>query len=127
MPRNDAYKPEQSNVALWPNDRKQRDSDPDLTGTAQIIDEETGEITEYWANAWENDPGGKRPAISIKLKKKEAPRQHAASRRHEPATTGKRYGTRQRPSNMETWETKYGGKDKGAENPPHDFEDEIPF
>lgn len=130
MPRDDVYKPEQSNVALWPNERKQRDSDPDLTGTAQIVDEATGEVTEYWASAWENEPGGKRPVINIKLKRKDAAptaRQHVASRRHDPQSAGKRYAARPRQqSNMETWEKKHGGKPQPP--PDNDFhDDDVPF
>lgn len=124
MPR-DGYKPEQSSVSLWPNDRKQRDTDPDLTGTAQILDEETGAVTEYWANAWENEPGGNRPVISIKLKRKDAAAPRQQQQRSAP---GKRYGTRQRPSNMETWERTHGNGGRQQQRQTDDLpDDDIPF
>lgn len=119
MPRNESYKPQQSRVSLWPNDKKQRENDPDLTGTAQIIDEGTGEVVEYWANAWENDGEGNRPVLSISLKRKEgAPQQQRTT----AAAPAKRYGTRPRPSNIETWEQKHG-------KPPTapDDDEDLPF
>ena len=56
---------------IWKNDRKEKDTHPDFTGSLNV------EGVEYWVSAWKRKPDAnpKAPALSfsIKLKEQRAP------------------------------------------------------
>lgn len=62
--------------AIWGNNQKAKDTDPDYTGSVNV------EGVEYWVNGWKRGPDAnpKSPAMkfSIKMKQGQPPR-------HEPA------------------------------------------
>ena len=53
--------------SIWKNDRKEKDTQPDFTGTANI------DGREYWVSAWKRRPDGKpgSPALTFSFKPKE--------------------------------------------------------
>lgn len=53
--------------SIWKNDRKEKDTHPDFTGTLNV------EGREFWVSAWKRKPGAgeKSPALSFSVKPKE--------------------------------------------------------
>jgi hypothetical protein len=60
-----AYEQKPNSGSLWPNNRKEKPTHPDLTGTIEVA----GVL--YWISAWEKNSNGK-PWLSISVKPKEA-------------------------------------------------------
>lgn len=56
--------------AIWKNDKKRGDRDPDFTGSLNV------DGVEYWVSAWrrKEDAPAKAPALSFSVKPKEAQR-----------------------------------------------------
>jgi hypothetical protein len=54
-------------VALWKNDRRDKETSPQLKGQGMINGKE------YWVSAWTNKDGGKKPLISLSFTLKDAP------------------------------------------------------
>ena len=56
--------------ALWVNDEKTKDSQPDYKGNAEV------DGVEYWVSAWKVDRSGnnRRPVLNIKFSAKDANR-----------------------------------------------------
>ena len=59
-------------AALWKNDRREKDTHPQLTGQAMI------DGREYWVSAWTSGEGGRKPVISMSFKPKDEQRQPRA-------------------------------------------------
>lgn len=53
--------------AIWKNERKEKDTHPDFTGSAKI------DGVDYWVSAWKRKPdaSAKAPALSFSVKLKE--------------------------------------------------------
>ena len=53
--------------AIWRNEKKERDTHPDFTGSLDV------DGVEYWVNAWKRGPDAKErsPALKFSLKRKE--------------------------------------------------------
>ena len=51
--------------ALWKNERREKDTHPNLTGQLNV------EGREYWVNAWTSKEGGKKPVVSMSIKAKD--------------------------------------------------------
>ena len=53
--------------AIWPNDRKSKDTDADYTGSINV------EGKEYWLNAWKRKPDAseKSPVLKFSIKRKD--------------------------------------------------------
>ena len=53
--------------AIWRNDKKEKDTHPDFTGSATI------DGVDYWVSAWKRKPDAKpsSPALSFSVKPKE--------------------------------------------------------
>jgi hypothetical protein len=66
--------------SLWKNERHAKDGDPDFTGSLEI------DGKQYWVDAWRKKPdaSAKAPALSFKIKPKEARR---ADRADDPIST----------------------------------------
>lgn len=62
--------------SIWKNDRKEKDTHPDFTGSLNV------EGREYWVSAWKRKPDAnpKAPALSFSVK----PKDEAKSERAEP-------------------------------------------
>lgn len=58
-------------AALFPNDRKQKETHADWTGAATIVCKHCGEKAEVYLNAWAKNANGK-DYFSISIKPKEA-------------------------------------------------------
>jgi len=60
-------------IAIWPNDRKNKPTDPDFKGNATI------DGKEFWVSAWKRDEGAneRAPILKAKLTAKEAPKDQA--------------------------------------------------
>lgn len=56
--------------SIWRNERKQKDTDPDFTGSGNL------DGVEVWINAWRRKEGAspKAPALTFSFKQKEAQR-----------------------------------------------------
>lgn len=54
-------------VALWKNDRRDKETSPQLKGQGMI------DGKEYWVSAWTNKDAGKKPLISLSFTMKDAP------------------------------------------------------
>lgn len=70
---------------IWPNQRKERDTHPDFTGTANING------VEHWVSAWKRKPDAnpKAPSLSFSFKvKEEAPQQAAPQTTAVPYSAG---------------------------------------
>lgn len=52
--------------ALWKNDRREKDTHPQMRGTAEING------VEYWVSAWTSKEGGKKPLVSLSFQVKDA-------------------------------------------------------
>lgn len=54
--------------AIWKNDKKEKDTHPDFTGSLNV------DGVEYWVSAWRRKEGAapKAPALSFTVKPKEA-------------------------------------------------------
>lgn len=65
--------------SIWKNDRKEKDTHPDFTGTLNVNGEE------FWVSAWKRKPDAnpKAPALSFSVKPKEE--QKAAPPKEQPA------------------------------------------
>ncbi|HEY9146571.1 MAG TPA: hypothetical protein VIN36_07785 [Thiobacillus sp.] len=87
--------------AIWGNDKKEKDTHPDFTGSLNV------DGTEYWVSAWKRKPdaGPKAPALSFSVKPKEE--------RTERERSGSAYGNRSG-----------GGANQARGGDPSD---EIPF
>ena len=67
--------------AIWGNDKKAKDTDPDFTGSLNV-----GGV-EYWVNAWKRKPDSnpKSPALSFSVKMKQGqPTVHAPAQQEAP-------------------------------------------
>jgi hypothetical protein len=62
---------------IWPNDRKEKDTQPDFKGSINVEGEE------YWVSAWKRKPDAnpKAPSLSFSIQKKDeqAPEQPPAA------------------------------------------------
>ncbi|HEY8879193.1 MAG TPA: hypothetical protein VIN03_16615 [Roseateles sp.] len=88
---------------LFVNDRKQRDSQPDRTGTLNV------EGVEYFLDGWLKTSQGGKQFLSVSVKRKE--KQHSAP----PAPSSRTHGDRP-------------GGPKNRPAPPADYDDsDIPF
>lgn len=54
--------------ALWKNDRREKDTHPQLQGQATI-----GGV-EFWVSAWTSREGGNKPLVSMTFKEKDSQR-----------------------------------------------------
>jgi len=64
--------------AIWKNDKKEKDTHPDFTGSLNV------DGVEYWVSAWKRKEGAaaKAPALSFSVKPKdEQPKQQSISER----------------------------------------------
>jgi hypothetical protein len=61
--------------AIWRNERKEKDTHPDFTGSATVNG------VAYWVSAWKRGPDAKRnsPALRFALRAKEEKPQHQAA------------------------------------------------
>jgi hypothetical protein len=91
--------------AIWKNEKKERDTHPDFTGSLNVNG------VEFWVSAWKRKEGAaaRSPALSFSIKPKEAqpqpqPRQQSISQRAMPSG----------PARV-----------RGASN--EEFSDDIPF
>lgn len=50
--------------AVWDNTRKEKDSQPDYTGSLDV------EGVQYWVSMWNGEAGEKQPKFTLSLKKK---------------------------------------------------------
>ncbi len=66
--------------AIWRNEKKERDTHPDFTGSLNV------DGVEYWVNAWrrKDDAGPKSPALSFTIRPKDAPKEQSISQRAMP-------------------------------------------
>jgi len=57
---------------IWGNDKKEKDTHPDFTGSINV------EGVEYWVSAWKRKPNDnpKAPALSFSIKRKDEQRSH---------------------------------------------------
>jgi hypothetical protein len=62
--------------AIWKNDKKEKDTHPDFTGSLNV------DGVEYWVNAWRRKDGApaKAPALSFTVRPKDAPQQSTSQR-----------------------------------------------
>src|ERR1017187_9216651 len=72
--------------AIWKNEKKTKDTDPDLTGSQNV------EGREYWVSAWKRKEGAspKAPALSwsVKPKDEQTISQRAMPKRPDPISSG---------------------------------------
>jgi hypothetical protein len=54
--------------ALWKNDNREKETHPQLKGSAEI------DGVEYWVSGWTSKEGGKKPLVSLSFKRKDAQR-----------------------------------------------------
>jgi hypothetical protein len=61
--------------SIWKNAKKEKDTHPDFTGSANI-----GGV-EHWVNAWRQKPGAseKAPVLTFTFRPKDAPKQDATA------------------------------------------------
>ena len=52
--------------ALWKNDKREKDTHPQLKGQAEV------DGVEYWVSGWTSNEGGKKPVVSLSFKRKDA-------------------------------------------------------
>jgi len=71
--------------SIWKNDKKEKDTHPDFTGSLNV-----GGV-EYWVSAWKRKPGAsdKAPALSFSVKPKEEARDAKPAGRSDPISTGR--------------------------------------
>ena len=62
-----AYEARDMSGSIFVNDRKERDNQPDRTGSAMI------DGVEYWVNGWMKKDKNGRPWMSLAFKRKDAP------------------------------------------------------
>jgi len=58
---------------VWKNDRKEKDTDADLTGSQNVVCPKCGVASDYWINAWKRKQGAnpKAPALSWSTRPKD--------------------------------------------------------
>lgn len=69
--------------SIWKNDKKEKDTHPDFTGSLNVNG------VEYWVSAWKRKPdqSDKAPALSFSIKQKEASQpQPSPTRQNQPQT-----------------------------------------
>ncbi len=74
-----AYEQKDNSGSMFKNERKEKDTHPDRTGSAMI------DGTSYWVNGWVKQDKNGNPWLSLAFKRKEAkpqPTQGAAPKRH---------------------------------------------
>lgn len=120
--------------ALFPNDRKNKDQDPDLVGSVEI------EGVEYWISGWWNESKQRVEYLKIKLTLKEDNQQQQpqrGQRRGAPAPRGREQQyqepQRGRSGNGSGTGSRNGGRqqyqDEGRDNgePPFEDDGDVPF
>jgi hypothetical protein len=67
--------------SIWKNDKKERDTHPDFTGSLNV------DGVEYWVSAWRRKEGAgpKSPALSFSVKPKEQGHRAPQQRQEAPA------------------------------------------
>ena len=67
---------------IWKNDRKEKDTHPDLKGSVNV------DGKEYWVSAWKRKPDAnpKAPALSFRLQPKDEAHSQGASQASQPAS-----------------------------------------
>jgi hypothetical protein len=59
--------------SIWPNKKKEKDTQPDFTGSQNVCCPKCGERTDFWFDAWKRkadaNPAG--PSLSFKVKPKD--------------------------------------------------------
>jgi hypothetical protein len=58
---------------VWKNDRKEKDTDADFTGSQNVVCPKCNNPTDYWVNAWKRKDGAnpKAPALSWSTRAKD--------------------------------------------------------
>lgn len=79
-----AFEQRDNSGAIFKNDRREKDTHPDRTGTAMI------DGVEYWVSGWLKEDRGGNPFLSLAFKRKEAKRREEPQRR--PAVANSRRG-----------------------------------
>jgi len=78
-----AYEQKDNSGSLFKNDRKEKDTHPDMQGSALI------DGVDYWVSGWTNRPEGKKAYISLSFKpKEEAPDERAGEMKEEDDLIG---------------------------------------
>jgi hypothetical protein len=57
--------------ALWKNDRRDKETHPQLKGSTNVVCPHCNKATDYWTSAWTSSEGGKKPLVSISLQAKD--------------------------------------------------------
>ena len=58
---------------VWKNDRKEKDTDADFTGSQNVVCPKCNRASDYWINAWKRKPDAnpKAPALSWSTRPKD--------------------------------------------------------
>ena len=69
--------------SIWRNEKKERDTHPDFTGTLNVAG------VEYWVSAWKRKDGAsdRAPALSFSIKPKDE--QKPATKKSDPISSGR--------------------------------------
>ena len=57
--------------ALWKNDRREKETHPQLKGSMNVTCSHCSKSTEFWTSAWTSNEGGKKPMVSLSLQAKD--------------------------------------------------------
>ena len=70
--------------SIWKNDRKEKDTQPDFTGTLDV------EGRQFWVSAWKRKPDDSpsSPALKFSIKPKEQEQQAPQAKQPDPADNG---------------------------------------
>jgi hypothetical protein len=57
--------------ALWKNDRREKETHPQLKGSTNVVCPHCNKTTDYWTSGWTSNDGGKKPLVSLSLQVKD--------------------------------------------------------
>lgn len=74
-----SYEQKDNSGSMWPNEKKEKDSHPDRTGSIMV------DGKEYWINGWLKKTQEGKPWLSLSVKPKEKGNSRPAAPRQQPA------------------------------------------
>lgn len=119
-----AYEMNNDSGSLFGNDRKQSQNQPDIKGQSKIVCPSCGEAHEYWVSGW-NKHGQRGPWISLAFTAKDVEQSHNNAQGGQQSLLGggRTNASAPQPASAQSHDV---GQPTYNE-PPMDFDDDIPF